>query len=68
MTAFPLDHVVESQQFDRELLETVFQTADLMKADLQGERQYAKQLEGKIWHLCSMNRRHVPAFPLKAQC
>ncbi len=48
MTAFPLDHVVESQQFDRELLETVFQTANQMKADLLGERKFAKKLEGKI--------------------
>jgi aspartate carbamoyltransferase catalytic subunit len=48
MTAFPLDHVVESQQFDRDLLETVFQTADQLKADLLGERRFAKFLEGRI--------------------
>ncbi len=48
MTTFPLDHVVESQQFDRDLLRTVFQTADQMKADLVGERKLAKCLEGKI--------------------
>ncbi len=48
MTAFPLDHVVESQQFDRELLETVFQTANQMKADLLGERKFAKKLDGKV--------------------
>lgn len=48
MTAFPLDHVVESQQFDRNLLETVFQTANQLKADLLGERRYAKSLEGRI--------------------
>ena len=48
MTAFPLDHVIESQQFDRDLLETVFDTADQMKADLSGERRFSKFLEGKI--------------------
>jgi aspartate carbamoyltransferase catalytic subunit len=48
MTAFPLDHIIESQQFDRELLEVVFQTADRMKADLYGERELAKSLEGRI--------------------
>lgn len=48
MKAFTLEHVVESQQFDRELLEIVFRTANLMKADLQGERRYAKALDGKI--------------------
>lgn len=48
MATFPLEHVVESQQFDRQLLETIFQTADQMKADLLGKRQYAKILEGNI--------------------
>ncbi len=48
MTTFPLDHVVESQQFDRELLETVFQTASKLKADLEGERKFSKSLDGKI--------------------
>ncbi len=48
MTAFPLEHVVESQQFDRDLLETVFRTADQMKADLSGKRSFAKCLDGKI--------------------
>ncbi len=48
MTPFPLSHVIESQQFDRELLEVVFATADRMKEDLQGERRLAKSLEGKI--------------------
>mgnify|MGYP002064785740 CR=1 FL=1 len=32
----------------RELLEVVFQTADQMKADLFGERRFAKALEGRI--------------------
>ena len=48
MPAFPLEHVIESQQFDRSLLETVFQTADQMKADLYGERRFADALNGKI--------------------
>jgi len=48
MPAFPLSHVIESQQFDRELLELVFQTADRMKADLHGERRLADCLRGKI--------------------
>ncbi|BBO81539.1 aspartate carbamoyltransferase [Desulfosarcina ovata subsp. sediminis] len=48
MAAFPLNHVIESQQFDRDLLETVFRTADQMKADLSGERRFAKALEGRI--------------------
>ncbi|MBR9984820.1 MAG: aspartate carbamoyltransferase, partial [Desulfosarcina sp.] len=48
MAAFPLAHVIESQQFDRELLEVVFQTADQMKADLFGERRFARSLEGRI--------------------
>ena len=34
MPAFPLEHVIESQQFDRDLLELVFRTADQMKADV----------------------------------
>jgi aspartate carbamoyltransferase catalytic subunit len=48
MSQFNLQHVVESQQFDRNLLELVFSTADMMKADLQGERKLAKFLDGKI--------------------
>jgi aspartate carbamoyltransferase catalytic subunit len=48
MTAFPLQHVIESQQFDRDLLEVVFQTADQLKADLYAERRFAKSLEGRI--------------------
>jgi aspartate carbamoyltransferase catalytic subunit len=48
MTTFPLRHVIESQQFDRELLEMVFRTADQMKADLAGERRFARSLEGRI--------------------
>jgi len=48
MPAFPLSHVIESQQFDRDLLETVFQTADQLKDDLFKERRFAKALQGKI--------------------
>ena len=48
MSAFPLSHVVESQQFDKDLLDLVFSTADAMKADLAGPRRYAKALDGKI--------------------
>lgn len=48
MTAFALDHVIESQQFDRDLLDIVFSIADEMKADLYGERRFAKALEGRI--------------------
>ncbi|BBO72896.1 aspartate carbamoyltransferase [Desulfosarcina widdelii] len=48
MTAFPLSHVIESQQFDRDLLETVFRTADQLKDDLYKERRFANALQGKI--------------------
>lgn len=48
MSTFALQHVVESQQFDRDLLELVFRTADEMKQDLLGERRLAKSLDGKI--------------------
>ena len=48
MPAFPLSHVIESQQFDRELLEFVFRTADRMKADLYEERRLSDALRGKI--------------------
>lgn len=46
---FPLDHIYESQQFDRELLDVVFRTADAMKADLaERPRSLASALEDKI--------------------
>ncbi|THB72941.1 MAG: aspartate carbamoyltransferase [Desulfobacteraceae bacterium] len=49
MSAFSLNHVYESQQFDRSLLDIVFSTADEMKADLQTrDRQHADALKGKI--------------------
>ncbi|MBT8328181.1 MAG: aspartate carbamoyltransferase [Desulfofustis sp.] len=48
MSQFNLQHVVESQQFDRNLLEQVFNATDMMKADLHGEKKLAKFLDGKI--------------------
>jgi aspartate carbamoyltransferase catalytic subunit len=48
MSVFNLDHVVESQQFDRDLLELVIQTAHMMKADLEGGRTLSRFLNGKI--------------------
>jgi aspartate carbamoyltransferase catalytic subunit len=48
MKPFPIEHVIESQQFDRELLEIVFETADELKADLFGDRKFAKFLDSKI--------------------
>jgi len=48
MSSFGLKHVVESQQFDRDLLDLVFKTADRMKTDLSEERKFAKFLDGKI--------------------
>ncbi len=45
MEGFNLKHVVEAQQFDRGLLEIVFDVADDMKASLQGANQYAGELE-----------------------
>ncbi|MFZ7128456.1 MAG: aspartate carbamoyltransferase [Desulfobacterales bacterium] len=49
MGAFPLKHVVESQQFDREILEVVFSTADAMKADVAGGGgRFGRSLERRI--------------------
>jgi aspartate carbamoyltransferase catalytic subunit len=48
MVSFDLNHVIESQQFDRDILELVFRTADMMKEDLAGDRKLAKFLDGKI--------------------
>ncbi len=48
MSEFNLDHVVESQQFDRDVLELVIQTAHMMKADLEGGRTLSRFLSGKI--------------------
>ena len=49
MTTFNLKHVYESQQFDLELLDIVFNMADKMKKDLSAKpRRYADALKGKI--------------------
>jgi aspartate carbamoyltransferase catalytic subunit len=48
MRRFDLKHVCEAQQFDRELLDVVFHTADAMKAALAGQNPYARVLENKI--------------------
>jgi len=48
MASFDLDHVVESQQFDRDILELVIETAHLMKNDLEGARTLSRFLSGKI--------------------
>jgi aspartate carbamoyltransferase catalytic subunit len=46
---FNLDHVYEAQQFDLELLETVFSVADTMKKDLIAKpRHYSNLLKDKI--------------------
>jgi len=42
---FDLKHVIEAQQFDRELLKIVFDVSDDMKASLTGDNQYARELE-----------------------
>jgi aspartate carbamoyltransferase catalytic subunit len=42
---FNLKHVIEAQQFDRQLLEIVFDVADDMKASIVGDNQYARELE-----------------------
>ncbi len=49
MAEFPLKHVYEAQQFDRNLLDTVFQVADDMKRDMEeGGRRYGQALAGRI--------------------
>ena len=48
MGGFNLKHVVEAQQFDRDLLEIVFDVADDMKASLEGDNQYAGEREHSI--------------------
>lgn len=48
-THFPLDHIYESQQFDNDLLDMVFQTADAMRTDLAARpRRLAAALEDRI--------------------
>ncbi len=48
MSSFALKHIVESQQFDRQLLDEVFKTASMLRDDLYGERRFARFLDGKI--------------------
>jgi aspartate carbamoyltransferase catalytic subunit len=49
MAEFPLKHVYEAQQFDRSLLDTVFQVADDMKQDVvDGGKRYGRALANKI--------------------
>lgn len=49
MNRFDINHVCESQQFDRPLLEYLFKAADTMKADLSTRpRQYTEVLKDKI--------------------
>ncbi len=49
MREFDLEHVYESQQFDSELLDRVFDVADEMKTDLFAkQRRYSQVLKGKI--------------------
>lgn len=49
MARFPLAHVIEAQQFDRELLDWVFAVADDMKSDLAaGGRRFGGSLAGRI--------------------
>jgi aspartate carbamoyltransferase catalytic subunit len=46
---FNLEHVYESQQFDLELLDIIFNVADEMKKDLSaGQRHYSQALKDKI--------------------
>lgn len=49
MARFPLKHVYEAQQFDRGLLDTVFEVADDMRRDVaEGGRRYGRALANKI--------------------
>ena len=49
MGRFNLEHVYESQQFDLELLDIIFNVADEMKKDLSaGQRHYSQALKDKI--------------------
>jgi aspartate carbamoyltransferase catalytic subunit len=49
MVQFGLQHVLEAQQFDRQLLNSVFEVADTMRADLAiKSRRYSSCLEDKI--------------------
>jgi aspartate carbamoyltransferase catalytic subunit len=49
MARFPLKHVYEAQQFDRGLLDTVFEVADDMRRDMsEGGRRFGRALANKI--------------------
>lgn len=49
MARFPLKHVYEAQQFDRGLLDTVFEVADEMRRDMaDGGRRFGRALSDKI--------------------
>lgn len=49
MPRFPLKHVYEAQQFDRSLLDTVFQVADEMRRDMaDGGKRFGRALSDKI--------------------
>ncbi len=48
MGIFNLQHVIESQQFDRKLIDVVFRVAAEMKEDLAGSGQLRYSLSGKI--------------------
>ena len=66
MAGFSLNHIYEAQQFDRELLENVFDVADDMKASLTGDRQYAGSSSTASWRHCFMSPPPGPGFPSKA--
>ena len=48
MSTFNLQHVIESQQFDRELIDVVFRVADEMREDMTGRGALRYSLTGKI--------------------
>lgn len=48
MDGFKLTHVVESQQFNQEIIDVVFKVADEMRADLVKGRQYKRLLDEYI--------------------
>jgi aspartate carbamoyltransferase catalytic subunit len=48
VNTFNLQHVIESQQFDRELIDVVFRVADEMREDMTGRGALRYSLTGKI--------------------
>jgi aspartate carbamoyltransferase catalytic subunit len=48
MDEFNLSHVVESQQFDQEIIDVVFKVADEMRTDLAKGRQHKRLLDDYI--------------------